>query len=73
MSHPQTNRSCTVVVSREESVRFDRLVHRVGKKKAAVLLGTSDTLLEAACDQGRMMKKTHARLLAALETIERGA
>ena len=70
MSSPQTNRPNTVVITREESIRFDRLVQRVGKRRAWILLGTSDALLDAACDQGRMMKKTRDRLVAALETIE---
>lgn len=62
-----------VVISRDESRRFDRLVQRVGRKKAAILLGTSDTLIDAACEEGRMMRKTRDRLVAQLEVIERVA
>lgn len=62
-----------VVISRTESLRFDRLVQRLGKKKAVIMLGTSDSLLSAACEEGRTMRKTRDRLVAQLEVLERVA
>jgi hypothetical protein len=58
------------VMSYADSRRVDRFVQRVGVRQAALTLGVGEATLAAACEQGRMMKKTRDRILAAIERAE---
>lgn len=64
--------SC-VLVSREDAMRLDRFVQRVGFKHAPKLLGMSVGVVRAGMDQGRMLRNTRDRLFAALDRAESAA
>lgn len=59
-----------VVFTREESLRVERYIARVGLGNAAKLLHVGEVTLDAARDQGRLQRKTHDRLFEALEREE---
>lgn len=67
---PQQMRRCCVVVSREDALRLDRFIVKVGRRHAPALLGVGDATLESARDQGRMLETTRDRLFAALTEQE---
>lgn len=58
------------VLSREESMRVQRYIARVGFGAAAQRLAVGSETLEAARDQGRMLRKTRDRLFEALTREE---
>lgn len=67
---PQQLRPSVVVISRDESLRLDAYVSRVGKRAAVKTLGCGEVTIEAGMDQGRMMATTRDRLFAALAVEE---
>lgn len=67
MTRPQQYRPCLVMVSREDSLRLDAFVQRVGKLAALRRLGCGLMTLDAAIDEGRMQRSTRDRLFAALD------
>lgn len=70
MSNPQQLRKAVVVVSREDSLRLDRFVQRVGLAKAANRLGMGLSTVVAGIDQGRMLAATRDRMFEALDREE---
>ncbi len=70
MGSPQQLRGAVVVVSRDDSLRLDAFVQRVGLGKAPKLLGVGACTVESGMDQGRMLRSTRDRLFAALDRAE---
>jgi hypothetical protein len=71
MSNPRQFRSCCCVVSREDALRLDAYVMRVGGlKHAPRLLGMGESTVVAGMEEGRMLTKTRDRLFAALDREE---
>ncbi len=68
---PRVINPAIVHFTREESLRVDRYVVRVGGTRIAQRrLGVGEHTLDAAREEGRMQRKTRDRLLAALEFEE---
>lgn len=73
MSNPQLLRPGTCVVSREDALRLDAYVQRVGgMRRAAIALKTGEPTLTNACEMGRMQTTTRDRIFAALDAAEAG-
>ncbi len=59
------------LITRDEAMRVDALAMRCGgMKHAAIRLGVGLCTVEIAIEQGRMMRVTRDRLIAALEREE---
>ncbi len=67
---PQQLRASILCVPLEVSRRVRRICARGTFKQAQALLGISAHTLGAAREQGRMERKTYARLLETLERVE---
>lgn len=70
MSNPQLNRGCVVIFSRDESMAVERFICRVGFEEARLRLGVSARMLETARDEGRVERRTKAKILEALAREE---
>lgn len=68
MREPQQNRNAHVLVPRDVAKRVDQLTLRLGRKRAAAMLGIGTATLDAACDEGRVLVATLERLTRALES-----
>lgn len=63
----------SVSITREEAMRVDRFVMRVGRGVAARRLGVGLDTIDAAIEQGALMPATKARLLERLTAAEQVA
>jgi hypothetical protein len=70
MGYAQQNRPNLCVFTREESIRVQRYISRVGMRTAVERLRVGQITLEAARAMGRMQNKTRDRILEALAKEE---
>lgn len=59
-----------VTISRADALRVERLVSRVGWRGAASILNIGDTTLQAAREEGVMLKKTRDRIIFVLDIVD---
>lgn len=67
---PQHLRPDMLRISRADAMRVDQVVMRLGHRHARALLEIGEMTLDAAMHEGRMQRKTLARLLARLDVVE---
>lgn len=69
---PDHLRACVAFVSKEDARRLSDVYLALGRRRCAKTLGMGEGTIDAAMQQGRLLKATHDRLLAALARYEEG-